>query len=117
MPATSPAPPRCRPPRTPAKAARLFAAILVSSPALTAAAAEITRRSPDDVAGRDTAAGAAFPPHAQGDIGTGGLGLRGGKRVTARIDHAAGIVRLRSLAAGPDGAEAPAPVGQADLRA
>jgi hypothetical protein len=117
MPATSTAATPCRRPRSTAKAARLFAVILVSSPALTTAAAEITRRSPDDVAGRDPAAGAAFAAHAQGDIVTVELELRGGKRVTARVDHAAGIVRLRSLAAGPDGAEAPAPVGQADLRA
>jgi hypothetical protein len=117
MPATSTAATPCRRPRSTAKAARLLAAILVSSPALTTTAAEITRRAPDDVAGRDPAAGAAFAARTQGDAVTVELGLRGGKRITARIDHAAGIVRLRSLAAGPDGTEAPAPVERADLRA
>jgi hypothetical protein len=117
MPATSTAATPCRRPRSTAKAVCLSAAILAGVPALATAAAEITRRSPDDVAGRDLAAGTEFAARAQGDVVTVELALRGGKRVTARIDHAAGLVRLRSLAAGPDGAETPAPVGQADLRA
>jgi hypothetical protein len=117
MPATSTAATPCHRPRSTVKVAGLLAAILAGLPALATAAAEITRRAPDDVAGRDPAAGAEFAARAQGDVVTVELGLRGGKRITARIDHAAGIVRLRSLAAGPDGAETSAPVEQADLRA
>ena len=116
MPTTSTAAISCRRPWSTAKAACLVAAIL-AWPAVATAAAEITRRAPDDIAGRDVAAGAEFAARARDDVVTVELGLRGGKRITARIDHAAGTVRLRSLATGPDGAETPAPLDQADLRA
>ena len=116
MRATSTAATPGRRPWNTVKATCLLAATLAGSPALATAAAEITRRSPDDIAGRDLAAGAEFAARTQGDVVTVELDLRDGKRIAARIDHAAGSVRLRSLATGPDGAEAPAPVGQADLR-
>src|SRR5690349_753846 len=85
MPATSTAATSGRRPWSTAKVACLLAAVLAGSPGLATAAAEITRRSPDDVAGRDLAAGAEFAAHAQGDIVTVELDLRGGKRITARI--------------------------------
>ena len=103
-----------------ARTSRLLVAILTClacSPALAAAAAEITRRPPDSVSGRDAASGAEFAARAEDDVVTVEVVLRGGKRLLARIDHAAGSVSLHSLAAGPGGAEAPAPVDQADMRA
>jgi hypothetical protein len=109
-----------RHPWTTARTIRLLVAILTClacSSALAAEAAEITRRPPDAVAGRDAPSGAEFSARAEGDVVTVEVALHGGKRLLARIDHAAGSVSLRSLAAGPGGAETPASVDEADMRA
>jgi hypothetical protein len=102
--------------RTTPRLTTLILLCLACSPFGAAFASEVTERSPGLVAGRDPALGAEFSARARDGVVTVEVGLRGGKRVLARIDDVAGGVSLRSVAAGRDGVEAPVPLDQADLR-
>jgi hypothetical protein len=101
--------------RTTPRLTALVLLCLAGSPFAATAAVEVTHRSPELLAGRDPALGAEFSARAQGGVVTVEVGLRGGKRVLARIDDAGGGVFVRSVATSRDDAEVPAALEQADL--